>query len=50
MAHQMSLFHKARHVIFYGVSVCAGCLCDVADRDLTAFAAEFKNLYRRATE
>jgi hypothetical protein len=46
MAHQMSLAHKRRYVIFYGVSACAGCLDDVADRDMTAFAAEFKNLNR----
>jgi hypothetical protein len=42
----MSLVHKRRYVIFYGVSACAGCLGDVADRDMTAFAAELKNLYR----
>jgi hypothetical protein len=47
MAHQMSFVYKRRDVIFYGVSVCAGCLGDVADRDMTAFAAEFKNLYRQ---
>jgi hypothetical protein len=46
MAHQMSLVHKRGYVIFYGVSACAGCFDDVADRDMTAFAAEFKNLYR----
>jgi iron complex outermembrane recepter protein len=46
MARQMSLVHKRRYVIFYGVSACAGCFDDVADRDMTAFAAEFKNLHR----
>ena len=39
MAHQVSLVRKRRHVIFYGVSACAGCFCDVADRDVPAIAA-----------
>jgi hypothetical protein len=46
MAHQMSLVHERRDVILYGVSVCAACLCDFAGRDVPAFAAEFKDLYR----
>jgi len=47
MSRQMSLVHQRRLVISYGISACAGCLCDVADRDTPTFAAELKNLHRQ---